>query len=160
MALFVNDATAYINQMIPNISTLVACKAGIEPNVMITFNLIMAEIEHSVCTKHGDSNCTYRDTSGDTKMSGETQGTVRVVSLWSIKSHTILQAHKEPYKGINLSHITGTRPINKNNNVFIDDANAKAEIQGNNFYLSKLKTVVHLERGAQLRAELISATGG
>ena len=48
----------------------------------------------------------------------------------------------------------------ENNDVFIDDADAKAAIRGNNFYLSERKTVANLENGAQLWAELLSATGG
>ena len=44
--------------------------------------------------------------------------------------------------------------------IFVDDADTKAAIQGENFLLSKRKTVAHLEKGAQFWAELISATGG
>ena len=48
----------------------------------------------------------------------------------------------------------------KNNDVSVDDAYANAAQQGATFYLSEQKTAAHLEKGAQLWAELISATGG
>ena len=45
MALFVNDTTSCFDRMVPNISTPVAHKYGMEPNVMITHNLVMADME-------------------------------------------------------------------------------------------------------------------
>ena len=90
MALFANDAASCFDQMVPNISTLVACKYGMEPNVTIAQNLGMTDMEHSVLTKHGDSCGTYWDESGDMKISDKTQGTGISGFLWSIKSHTFL----------------------------------------------------------------------
>ena len=160
MARFVNDATACFDQIIPNISTLVARKYGMEPNVMITYNLVIADMEHSLHTKHGNFSYTYRDKISDIKMAGKTQDTGSTCCLWSIKSHMILRAHQELHKVINLPHVNGTRRIKKNNIVFVDDANSKAAKEGDTFHLSELKTVAHLEKGAQLWAKIISATGG
>ena len=120
----------------------------------------MAVMEYSVRTKHGNSCGMLRDESSDIKMSGETQGTGSAGCLWSIKSHTFLRTHQALHEGIDLPHITGTKWIRKNNAVFVDDSNAKAAQQGATFSLSKQKTVAHLEKGAQLWAKLISATGG
>ena len=76
--------------MVPNISTLVAHKYGMEPNMIITRNLAMAGMEHLVRTKFGDSSSTHQDKSGDIRMAGKIQGTGRAGCLWSIKSQTIL----------------------------------------------------------------------
>ena len=126
MALFANDATACFDQMVHNISTLVPRKYDMEPNAMIARNLAMEDMEDSVCTKHGDSSSTYRGKSGDVKMAGETQGTVSASCLWSIKSHTFLRTHQRFREGIDFPHVNGTRPIKNNNDVFIDEADAKA----------------------------------
>ena len=48
MALFGNGAAACFDRMVPNISTLVAHKYDMEPNVMITRNIVMADMEHSM----------------------------------------------------------------------------------------------------------------
>ena len=95
--------------MVPSISTLVAHKHGMEPNMIIARNLAMAGIEHLVHTKHGDSSSTYRDKSGDIRMAGKIQGTGRAGCLWSIKSHIILSAYQELHKGIDLPLVNGTK---------------------------------------------------
>ena len=64
MSLFKNDAIACFNGMVPNIVTLVTRKYGMEPNVMIAYKIATADIEHSVCTKYGDSTGTYQDEAG------------------------------------------------------------------------------------------------
>ena len=58
----------------------------------------------------------------------------------------IPQAHQELHKGIDLPHVNGTRRIEKNDDAFNDDADAKAAIQGENFYLGELKTVAVWKR--------------
>ena len=159
MALFTNDATACFNQMVPNISTLVAQKYGMDLKVMISRNLVMADMEHSVHIKHGNSCDTYREESGDVKIAGETQGTSSAGCLWSIKSHMFLRTHQTLHEGINLPHVNGTRNIRRNNDVFLDDADAKAAQQGATFSLSERKLVAHLVKGAQLWAKLIGSMG-
>ena len=111
---------------------------------MIAHNLVMADIEHSMHTKHGDSRGTYRAEGRDVKMAGKTQGTGSAGCLWSIKSHTILRTHQELHGRINLPCVNITRCIKENNEVFIDDADAKAAIQNSNFYSIEHKTVAHL----------------
>ena len=51
MAPFANDVTACFDQMLPNISTLDARKYDMEPAIMITRNLVMIDMEHSVRKK-------------------------------------------------------------------------------------------------------------
>ena len=104
---------------------------------MIAHNIVMADMEHSVRIKHGDSSGTYQDESRDIKVVGETQGTGSAGCRWSIKSHTILWTHQELHEGIDLPHVNGMRLIQKNNDVFVDDADAKTVIEGENFYLSE-----------------------
>ena len=111
MTLFTNETTACFDHMVPNISTLVACKYGMEPYVMIAQNQVMADMEDSVRTKHGDSCGTYCDKSGDIKMSSKMQDTGSVGCLWSIKSHTFLQTHQALHEGNNLPTANGTRLI-------------------------------------------------
>ena len=76
--------------MVPNISTLVTHKYDMELNVMIAHNLVMADMEHSVHTKHDNSSGTYRDENEDVKIAGKTQGTGSIGCLCGIKSHAIL----------------------------------------------------------------------
>ena len=48
MFLFKNDAIAFFNGMVLNIAILVTRKYGMEPNVVITRNLIVAEMDHAI----------------------------------------------------------------------------------------------------------------
>ncbi|KAL7520844.1 hypothetical protein ACHAWF_001011 [Thalassiosira exigua] len=48
----------------------------------------------------------------------------------------------------------------KNNDSFVDDTDAMASKLGATYYLSEKLTVQHLERGAQVWADLIRASGG
>ena len=109
MTLFANDTTTCFDRMVPNIFTLVARKYGMEPDVMIARNLYMADMEHSVCTKYGNSSVMYQDESGDVKMAGKTQGTCSIGCLWSIKAHTFLRTHQEIHEGIDLPYANDTR---------------------------------------------------
>ena len=61
------------------------------------------------------------------------------------QTHTFLQTHQALYEGIDLPHVNGTRRIQKNNDVFDNDANTKAAQQGAMFGLSEQKIVAHLE---------------
>ena len=74
LALFANDATACFDRMVPAISTIIAMKYGMHPNVMISRNMTMEDMEHAIRTKHGDSTITYKEESGDYKLAGVTQG--------------------------------------------------------------------------------------
>ena len=62
IAMFANDATACYDRMVPNISTLVARKHGVAPNVMKARNIMIEGMEHHVKTKHGVSKITYTRT--------------------------------------------------------------------------------------------------
>ena len=90
MALFMNDATACFDRMVPNISSLVAMKYGMAPSVMKSRNLVMEAMQHIVRTKYGESTLRYMQENGDFALAGETQGKGDVASLWSILSHTLL----------------------------------------------------------------------
>ena len=161
IALFANDATACFNRMVPNISTLVAMKYGVQPSVMKSRNIVMATMEHSIRTKHGDSSGSYRQLPGDVQLAGETQGKGDVASLWSVESQTILRAHQALHEGIYLPHVQPQRKaISKNNDSFVDDTDAMASVLGDTYYSSEKRTAQRIERGSQIWADLINATGG
>ena len=85
MTLFVNDATSCFDRMVPNISTLVTHKYDMK--AMITRNLVVADMEHSVRTKHGDSSGTYQEESKDIKMVGKPKAQV-VQAIYGASSLT------------------------------------------------------------------------
>ncbi|KAL7548603.1 hypothetical protein ACHAWF_011877 [Thalassiosira exigua] len=95
IALFVNDATACFDRMVPDISSLVSMKYSMGKSVMKYRNEIMAKMEHGVRTKHGESTSAYRQLPGEQQLAGEMQGKGDVASLWSILSHTLLLQHLE-----------------------------------------------------------------
>ncbi|KAL7526403.1 hypothetical protein ACHAWF_008463 [Thalassiosira exigua] len=160
VALFANDATACFDRMVPNISALISRKSGISKSVIRARNKVMASMKHSIRTSHGKSNDTFCQEPGDVDIHGEGQGKVDVASLWSILSHTILRAHQELHEGLVLPHVADVmRLIVKNNDSFVDDTDAMASKCSSSFYLSEKLTVQHLEKGAQLWADLIRASG-
>ena len=74
IALFVNNAVACFNRMIPNISTLVACNYDLAPLILQARNLVIKNMEHHIKTRHGVSKSTYKQESTDVELAGEVQG--------------------------------------------------------------------------------------
>ncbi|KAL7548720.1 hypothetical protein ACHAWF_017511 [Thalassiosira exigua] len=161
VALFANDATACFDRMVPNISALISRKSGMSKSVVRARNKVMTSMKHSICTSHGESQDTFCHEPGDVDIHGEGQGKGDVASLWSILSHTILRAHQELHEGLVLPHVANVmRLIAKNNHSFVDDTDAMVPKCSSSFYLSEKLTVQHLEKDAQLWADLIRASGG
>jgi len=160
IALFANDAVACFDRMVPNISTLLALKYGVQPNVMRSRNAVMSKMTHGVRTKHGDSTSTYCQLEDEPQVAGETQGKGDVACIWSLLSHTLLRAHSEMHEGISLNSADGKRKIEKNNDAFVDDCDGVASKRRCTARKSEDATRCHLQDGAQLWADLINATGG
>ena len=146
--------------MVPNISTLLALKYGVQPNVMRSRNAVMSKMTHGVRTKHGDSTRTYCQLKDEPQVAGETQGKGDVAYIWSLLSHTLLRAHSEMHEGISLNSADGKRKIEKNNDAFVDDCDGVASKRRCTARKSEDATRLHLQDGAQLWADLINATEG
>ncbi|KAL7544844.1 hypothetical protein ACHAWF_009231 [Thalassiosira exigua] len=99
IALFANDATACFDRMVPDITSLIARRQGMCKSVVKARNTIMAGMEHSIRTKHGDSDLTYCQEPGNVQLDGEGQGKSDVASVWSVLSQTLLKAHQELHDG-------------------------------------------------------------
>ena len=86
-------------------------KYGMTHNVMVSRNLVMSRMEHSIRSTHGNLKQTYRQETGDTELAGETQGKADVACIWSLLSQTILRAHQLLHKGIKLPSANGKRKL-------------------------------------------------
>ncbi|KAL7545378.1 hypothetical protein ACHAWF_008725 [Thalassiosira exigua] len=161
IALLANVATACFNRMVPNISMLIACKSGMSKSVMQARNQVMASMRYAIRTSHGESHESFRQEPGDEALNGEGQGKDAVARLWNVLSHTLLCAHQELHEGLLLPHVADVLWLTaKNNDSFVDDTYAMASKCSSSFYLSEILTVERLEKGAQLWADLIRASGG
>ena len=120
-------------------------KYGLTHNVMVSCNLVMSRMEHSIRTKHGDSKQTYRQEPGDTELAGETQGKADVACIWSLLSQTSLRAHQLLHKGINLPSANGKRKIAQNNDAFVDDCDGVAAKRQKTSSDSERATREHLQ---------------
>lgn len=157
--LFANDATACFDRMVPAISTIIAMKYGMAPEVMISRNMVMEDMEHIIRTSHGDSTITYRQNSDDVRINGETQGKGDVGSLWSIMSQSILQAHQQLHDGICLPHINDDRMIKKNNDAYVDNDDGLTSHWDFDLPSSIAKTIADAQMGAQIWTDLLEGTG-
>ncbi|KAL7545993.1 hypothetical protein ACHAWF_015021 [Thalassiosira exigua] len=161
IALFANDATACFDRMVPDITSLIGRRHGMCKSVVKARTEIMKDIEHSVWTKHGDSDLTYCQEPGNVQLDGEGQENGKVASAWSVLSQTLLKDHQELHEGRVLPHVKNALLLlAKNNDSFVDDTNAMALKLGATYYLSKKLNVKHLEKGVQVWADLIRASGG
>ena len=113
IAMFANDATACIDRMVPNISSLVARKHRVTPNVIKAHNVMIKGMEHYVKIKHCVPKGTYKQESDNDKFAGEIQRKADPVYLWNVESQTLLKAHKLMHNGVILPSADGNRGIKK-----------------------------------------------
>ena len=126
ITLFANDTVAYFDCMVPNVSTPLALKYGVQPNVMKSRNPLMSKMVRGVRTKHGDSIRTYYQVENKPQVAGETQGKEDVACIWSLLSHTLLRAHSEIHERISLRSVNGKRMIKNTNDAFVNDCDGVA----------------------------------
>ncbi|KAL7537591.1 hypothetical protein ACHAWF_005825 [Thalassiosira exigua] len=153
ITLFVNDAAACFDRMVPDITSLIARRHGMCKSVVEARNEIMKDMEHAVQTKHGDSDLTYCQEPGDVQLDGEGQWKGNVASAWSVLSQTLLKANQELHEGLVLPHVENALLLlAKNNDGFVDETDGMASKLGATFYLNEKLTVKHLKKGAHVWA--------
>jgi hypothetical protein len=160
LVFFANDATACFNRMVPDISTVITRKYGVEKNVMLCRNKVLEQLKQGVRTLHGDSEKTYQREFYELPMNGEYQGKADAASIWSIESHTFLRTHQQLTTGAFMPHVIDqTLAIRKNNDAYVDDDDMTKTKRGSKFNECERTAVKEAEHNAQLWNDIIFLSG-
>jgi hypothetical protein len=148
--------------MVPDITSIIARKYGMNKNILLCRNKVMEQMRHSVRTAHGDSNESYKKEHLNIPLlGGITQGKADVASVWNLESQTLLRAHREHVQGVLLPHVADPdSAIDKNNDAFVDDTNNVNAITGSDFRECERLVIDKTEDSAQTWSELIESSGG
>ena len=159
IALFANDQTACFDRMCPPISNVIAGKFGMDANVLRARSNTMAQMQRHIKTNLGVSETSYQQQLGEPTLHGEYQGKGDVASLWVMHSSTVLYAHAQLYKGLSLPDIVTGKVREKNNDVYVDDADTWASSWR---YGSAATTLVsqRITHGAQMWTNAQDVCGG
>ena len=157
--LFMMDAAACFDRMVPSISSIVAQKFGISKNILRSRNATISNMQRSIRTSHGASQQSYNQVEYEPILNGEVQGKGDVPSIWSLESQILIQAHHDMCHGIELISANKHKRSKRNNDVFVDDTDNWAECTSMRPDSATI-TVTTLTAAAQAWADILAVTGG
>ena len=159
LALFMMDATACFDRMVPAISSLIAQKFGMTTAILRSRNTTIANMNRAIRTNHGVSRTAYKQLDNEPRINGEVQGKGDVASLWSLETQVLLQAHRYMCDGIEMTSADGNKTSQRNNDMYVDDTDNWAGTTVHSQTAAR-HTIQQLQRAAQAWAEILAATGG
>lgn len=146
------DATANYNRMIPALVALACRRLGMKGNTTDMFLDAMENISHKVRTAFGESEETYQ-TDNAFKVFGTGQGSGGSPAFWLAISNVMLGCIDRDYSGIRLTNPQQTVIVDRNEDVFVDNASMAVDNREG-------CVVASLHDHAQCHERYLYATGG
>ena len=120
-ASFFGDLASCFDRMKTSLSSVVAIRKGMPRSVCLSRSRTIRQMKMRVRTAAGTSTEHYSGGPGELDLDGEIQGTATAMTLWTLKSSTILSTHNTLCRGVTLRHVATEATSHQCADAYVDD---------------------------------------